>query len=101
MQSTSTNHISIVKLSLKVTLAKVDTMAAAIELKSLENIINDSEILKGHAREFEYKLDNKAPTAKLIKGAKRIPLEIVPNSSSCNLVFNLVKTGKDTLIPRL
>ena len=76
-------------------------MAAAIELKSLENIISDSEILKGHAREFEYKLDNKAATAKLIKGAKRISLEIVPNSSSCNLVFNLVKTGKDTLIPRL
>ena len=71
--NTRAKHIyqlfSIFKLSLKVTLAKVDTMAAAIELKSLENIINDSEI--------------------------------VPNSSSCNLVFNLVKTGKDTLIPRL
>ena len=55
-------------------------------------MVNDSKVANIgdiQARQFEYKLDEKAATGKLIKGAKRLPFEIVEKSSSSNLVFNL------------
>ena len=66
-------------------------MAKAIEMTSVENFVKDSELVKAKdtVRAFDYKLDEKAAKGKLIKGAKRGSFEIVKNSSSCNLVFNL------------
>ena len=62
---------------------------AAIEITTIESFVKDSEMVKGPTREFIYKLDDKAAKSKLIKGAKRDAFEVVTNSSSCNLVFNL------------
>ena len=66
-------------------------MANAIEFTSVECLVKDSEVLvtREEARKFEYKLNDKAAKGKLIKGGKRIPFEVVGNSSSSNLVFNL------------
>ena len=64
-------------------------MAIAIELTSLENVVKDSGILKLPTKAFEYNLNEKAATTKLIKGAKIPPFDLVFNSSSCNLIFNL------------
>ena len=66
-------------------------MANAIEFTSVEGLVKDSEVVatKDEVRKFEYKLNDKAAKGKLIKGGKRIPFEVVENSSSSNLVFNL------------
>ena len=66
-------------------------MAKAIEMTSVEHIVTDSELIKSkdNVREFDFKLDEKAAKGKLIKGAKRIPFEIVKNTSSSNFIFNL------------
>ena len=69
-----------------------DNMANAMEFTNVENFVNDSEVANIgdiQARKFEYRLDEKAAKGKLIKGAKRIPFEIVEKSSSSNLIFNL------------
>ena len=68
-----------------------DNMANAIEFTSVEGLVKDSEVavIRDEARKFEYKLSDKAARGKLIKGGKRIPFEVVENSSSSNLVFNL------------
>ena len=66
-------------------------MANAIEFTSVEGLVKDSEVvvMRDEDRKFEYKLNDKAAKGKLIKGGKRIPFEVVENSSSSNLVFNL------------
>ena len=66
-------------------------MAKAIEMTSVDNLVKDSEtaLFRDNVRKFEYKLDDKAAKGKLIKGGKRTPFEVVENSSSSNLVFNL------------
>ena len=65
-------------------------MANAIAMYSVDSLVKDSEIIisKDTVRKFEYKLDEKATKAKLVKNAKRIPFEIVENSSSSNLIFS-------------
>ena len=66
-------------------------MSKAIEFETVEDFVMDSEVInrKDNRRTFEYDLDDKAAKAKLLKGAKRIPFEIVKNSSSSNLVFSI------------
>ena len=66
-------------------------MANAMEFAGVENVVIDSELVirRDTTRKFEYNLDDKAAKGKLIKGAKRNPFEIVENSSSSNLIFNL------------
>ena len=66
-------------------------MAKAIEKPSLECIVRDSELVKANDNEraFNYEINEKAAKNKLIKGAKRSVFEIVKNSSSSNLLFNL------------
>ena len=65
-------------------------MANAIEISSVDDLVKDSEIVnyKDTVRKFEFQLDEKAAKAKLVKNAKKIPFEIVENSSSSNLVFS-------------
>ena len=67
-----------------------DNMANAIAIYSVDSLVKDSEIInsKETTKKFEYKLDEKAKKAKLVKNAKRIPFEIVENSSSSNLIFS-------------
>lgn len=67
-----------------------DNMAITMEYSSVENFVRDSEIVgkRDISRQFEYKLDDKAAKAKLTKGAKRNPFEVVVNSSSSNLIFS-------------
>ena len=48
-----------------------------------------SYIDKDKGRTFVYSLTDKNAKARLLKGAKRIPFEIVKNSVSWNLVFNI------------
>ena len=63
----------------------------AIKAEGIIDLIQDSETrrpIEGK-RTFEYNLNEKAAKNKLIKGAKRIPFEVVENSLSSNLVFSL------------
>ena len=62
-----------------------------LRMKSIENIVKDNELLKHEekTRQFDYNVNDKAAKAKFVKGAKRIPFEIVDNSSSSNLIFSL------------
>ena len=64
---------------------KDNTVDAIIDL------VKDSEIEKPSdvKRKFEYNLNEKAAKAKLLKNAKRVPFEVVSNSTSSNLVFSL------------
>ena len=66
-------------------------MAKAIELGSIEDVVKDSELIDvdERRRQFEYKLNDKNAKSKLLKGAKRLPFEVVQKSTSLNLVFNL------------
>ena len=66
-------------------------MAKAIEITSLETLIKESELIitKDDERAFDYNLNEKTAKNKLMKGAKRTAFEIVKNSSSSNLIFNL------------
>ena len=68
-----------------------DKMAKAIEMTSVHNLVKDSEtaLFRDNVRKFEYKLDDKTAKGKFMKGAKRTPFEVVENSSSANLIFNL------------
>ena len=58
---------------------------------SIEEHVEESDLCKlpDSSREFEYKLNDKATKAKLVKNAKRIPLEIEDNTSSSNLKFSV------------
>lgn len=62
-----------------------------IEFESIKDLVSHSETIgfgeKG--RQFEYNLNEKNAKAKLLKGAKRSPFEIVQNNGSVNLIFNL------------
>ena len=66
-------------------------MMEAITTGGIIDIVKDSEIRKptDAKRTFEYNLNEKAAKSKLIKSAKRVPLEVVDNSLSSNLVFSL------------
>ena len=61
----------------------------AIEM-SIQEIVDASEKSKSseNKRTFEYNLDDKTAKAKLVKGGKRIPFEVVHNSTSSNLNFS-------------
>ena len=63
----------------------------AIEMKSIQEIVDASELAKSseNKRSFEYNLDDKTAKAKLVKGGKRIPFDLVQNSTSSNLVFSI------------
>ena len=56
--------------------------------------------LSENSRAFEYKLNEKSAKSKLIKGAKRIPLELEENSNSSNLVFS-VGAWKNVVLPAI
>ena len=69
-------------------------MAQAIIYKCIEDVVKDSEIVymkdkKDRKRVFEYNLNDKNAKSKLLKGAKRIPFELVKNTVSWNLIFNI------------
>ena len=70
---------------------EIDNMAKAIEMNTIEDFIKESEVVKydEDCRTFQYKLNDKSAKQKLIKGAKRIPFEIVDKSLSSNLVFSI------------
>ena len=82
---TASSQLKVKKLN------KIDNMAKTIEMINVDSVVRDSELEKHNdvPRGFEYNLDEKAAKGKLIKGAKRASFEIVRNSSSCNLIFNL------------
>ena len=64
----------------------------AIESSNILDCVQESEIhtkSDQNCRDFGYNLNDKAIKAKLVKGAKREALQIVNNTSSSNLVFNL------------
>ena len=63
----------------------------AIKAEGIIDLIQDSETRRPieAKRTFEYNLNEKATKNKLVKGAKRIPFEVVENSLSSNLVFSL------------
>jgi hypothetical protein len=62
-----------------------------IEFECLDDIVKDSEVAcpSDEERIFKYNLDDKNAKAKLLKGAKRIPFELVKKSVSWNLLFNI------------
>ena len=67
-------------------------MALAIEFDSVEDVVKDSEEVmsyKEKQRIFDYDIKDKNIKSKLLKGAKRGPFEMVKNTGSVNLVFNL------------
>ena len=66
-------------------------MSKALESRSILDLVEESELKKQSSvkRTHEYNLDDKAAKAKLLKGAKRIPLELVENTASCNLNFSV------------
>ena len=68
---------------------QIDNMANAIE--AIGKLVTENELFKREdtVRQFEFKLDEKAAKGKLVKGAKRIPFEVIKNSSSSNLDFSL------------
>ena len=70
---------------------KLTNLTKGKEVNSIENLVEDTEIIRRgeNARVFDYKLDEKAARAKLVKGAKRVPFEVTANTSSSNLVFSL------------
>ena len=66
-------------------------MASAIQKTCIDDFAEDYNLVKycEKDREFDYKLNDKAAKAKLVKGAKRIPFDVVTNTVSTNLVFSL------------
>ena len=66
-----------------------------IEVKTINQILKDSEIQLNEEkmREFEYKINEKKLRTKMLKGAKRLPFEIIRNKSSINLDFNVGAWG--------
>ena len=55
------------------------------EAVSIEQHVKNSELVK-EVNKFDYKLNDKAVKAKLLKAAKRQPIEVEENSTSLNLV---------------
>ena len=65
-------------------------MAKALEFNDVNDIVKDSEVNQVvENRQFEYKMNDKNAKNKLLKAAKRTSFEIVRNTSSINLVFNI------------
>ena len=61
-----------------------------VEIKTIEDIVKDSseiQVNKEKLREFDYKINEKNLKTKLIKGAQRIPFDIVRNNGSINDLF--------------
>ena len=69
---------------------------------SIEEHVKDSDlcIIPETIREFEYKLNEKSAKAKLVKNAKRAPIEIEDNSTSSNLKFS-VGAWKNVVMPAI
>ena len=57
---------------------------------SLEEHVKSSDVFnsKNSSITFDYHLNDKAIKTKLLKAAKRTPIEVEENSSSTNLVFS-------------
>ena len=55
---------------------------------TIEDHVKRSEVLRNTntTRRLEYELNDKVATAKLLKGAKRMPIEIEENSTSSNII---------------
>ena len=66
-------------------------MDKKIEVNDIDKFVKESEITeyKSNIRSFNYSMNEKIARNKLIKGAKRISFEVIKNSTSCNLIFNL------------
>ena len=64
--------------------------AKALEMQGIQELVEESEQVKpiDKKRTFEYNLDDKSTKSKLLKGAKRVPFEIIENSTSSTLVFS-------------
>ena len=60
------------------------------ELVSLEEHVNNTEVYKQKCSiiTFDYQLDDKTTKSKLLKAAKRPPLDVENNSTSANLIFS-------------
>ena len=60
------------------------------ELTTIEDYVKSSESFKpsGLSRNFDYELREKAVKSKLVKSAKRMPIQVEINKSSSNLVFS-------------
>ena len=69
---------------------KICGPSANEEIVTLDDHVKSSEVLKNlnSSIRFNYELDDKATTAKLLKAAKRIPIEVEENSTSSNMVFS-------------
>ena len=67
------------------------TKASGMDTSKIKKHVQESEIAayKDVNRQFNYKLDEKATKAKMVRSAKKIPFEVVEHTSSANLVFNL------------
>ena len=63
----------------------------AIESESLQDLVINSDIVHANVdkRTHNYKLNDKAAKAKIVKGAKRCPFEVVNKPCSSNLDFSL------------
>ena len=64
----------------------------AIESESLTDLVKNSDIEEHNVdknRVHKYKLNDKAAKAKLVKGAKREPFDVIKNVGSSNLDFSL------------
>ena len=75
-------------------------MEKAIEFANVNEVVKDSEassLTKNKGRTFEYDLNDKNTKAKLLKGAKRPPFEVVCKTGSTNLIFNLGSWSKIVL----
>ena len=60
------------------------------EIMTIEEHVKSSEVYKNMNSPitFDYKLNDKASRSKLLKAAKRTPLEVDENSTSTNLVYS-------------
>ena len=73
--------------------------AIAIEYQNVIDFVKDSEVslYDEKERKFDYDLNDKSAKAKLLKGAKRGPFEVIKKSCSSNLVFNVGSWNKIVL----
>ena len=63
---------------------------ALMELNGVDAIVRDSETqINLEKRQFDYKMNDKNAKAKLLKAARRKPFEVVRNTGSTNLIFNV------------
>ena len=60
------------------------------EIVTLDDYVRRSEVLRNmnSSFKFDYELNDKTAKAKLLKAAKRSPMEVEENSTSLNLVFS-------------